>query len=74
MPSDFHVALGSLTHRGLRVIAVGHRTIQAAFHKTDKIERWAFNGRRGGGKRSCNSTQLNEVFGAYHKAVDKNTE
>ncbi|KAL5499439.1 hypothetical protein EMCRGX_G010855 [Ephydatia muelleri] len=39
VPSDFHVALGSLTHRGLRVIAVGHRTIQAAFHKTDKIER-----------------------------------
>ena len=29
-----------LTQKGLRVIAVGHRTMQLSWHKSERIERW----------------------------------
>ena len=39
VPHDFHGVLRSLTEEGLRVIAVGHRTMQLAWHKSERIER-----------------------------------
>ena len=40
VPDNFHETLGMLTQKGLRVIAVGHRTMQLSWHKSERIERW----------------------------------
>ena len=39
VPEEFNEILASFTQKGMRVLAVGHRTIDLAWHKTDRIER-----------------------------------
>ena len=39
VPEDFFDVLSSFTQKGMRVLAVGHRTMDVAWHKADKIER-----------------------------------
>ncbi|KAL5492024.1 hypothetical protein EMCRGX_G017412 [Ephydatia muelleri] len=39
VPEDFFDVLSSFTQKGMRVLAVGHRTMQISWHKTDRIER-----------------------------------
>ena len=41
VPEDFFDVLSSFTQKGMRVLAVGHRTMQMSWHKTDRIERLA---------------------------------
>ena len=39
MPDEFNEVLASFTQKGMRVLAVGHRTMDVAWHKADKVER-----------------------------------
>ncbi|KAL5492027.1 hypothetical protein EMCRGX_G017415 [Ephydatia muelleri] len=39
VPEDFFDVLSSFTQKGMRVLAVGHRTMDVAWHKADKVER-----------------------------------
>lgn len=39
VPADFFETLTSLTQQGLRVLAVGHRTIHMPWHKAERVQR-----------------------------------
>ena len=54
VPEDFFDVLSSFTQKGMRVLAIGHRTVDLAWHKTEKIERFVCTcDLLGGGAYTC---------------------
>ena len=40
IPADFNEALSSLTQKGYRVLAMGHKRLRMNIHKADRLERY----------------------------------
>ena len=39
VPTDFFETLASLTQKGFRVLAVGHKTMHMPWHKAERVKR-----------------------------------